>query len=181
MLIISERFPPREKGQNGREATRMRLILAVRYLSPLRKIIAQGYGLHSKRSAFNRAVADLIRSAIQGEYPDLSVDPARVRLTKGILQNPIGLQLTRLDDQLQLHFETNVAAFYSSGDDSIVLCAYNPELGIAGINDEECSRQDGSLSMQLPAQLMKAPVHVYCYAHDRQRKRFSNSLFLGAF
>lgn len=181
MLIISERKTTQGKEINGREAVKLRLVLAVRYLSPLRKLIAKGYGHHNKKSAFNRAVADVIRYAIIGEYPDFKIDPSLVKLTKGGLLNPLCLALTRVEATLQLSFELRIDDIYGFSDDQIVLCAYNPEHGVAGINDEKCYRTDGRLGLQLPVQLESGPVHVYLFAHDRDEKRFSRSEFLGTF
>jgi hypothetical protein len=181
MLIISERKTTQGKEINGREVVKLRLVLAVRYLSPLRKLIAKGYGQHNKKSAFNRAVADVIRYAITGEYPDFKIDPSLVKLTRGGLLNPLRPRLSRTETALQLNFDSRIDDIYGFSDDQIVLCAYNPEHGIAGINDEKCYRADGRLGLQLPVQLASEPVHVYLFAHDRDEKHFSRSEFLGTF
>lgn len=161
--------------------TQMRMTLAVRYLSPLRKIVAMGYGKHNKKSAFNMAVADAMRYAVKGEYPSLEIDPALVRLTKGGLYNPRDINLVRAADKLQLTFDARFDRFYLFRDDEIVLCAYNPALGIAGVNEEKCVRIAGKMELQLPVQLAEAPVQVYLFTRDRDGKRFSNSRYLGVF
>ena len=122
--------------------------MAVRYLSPLRKIVAMGYGKHNKKSAFNMAVANLMRYGVKGEYPALEIDPEMVRLTKGLLCDLRRTELVRVGDKLKLTFEASFDEFYSFSDDEVIVCAYNPALGIAGINEEKCLRTAGEMELQ---------------------------------
>ena len=179
MLLISEQNGRKKEDLNGKLVSQTRLTIAVRYLSPLRKIIAMGYGKHNKRSAFNMAVADAMRYAIEGMYPDLTVNPQKVRLTRGGLLHPLNPAAVRIGDKLTVTFDPGFDKLYGFGDDEVILCAYNPDVGVAGINEERCRRQDGALELQLPVQLADAAVTVYLFARDRSGKRFSNSVFLG--
>lgn len=179
MLLISDRYERKKESVNGRFVSQTRLAMAVRYLSPLRKIVAMGYGNHNKRSAFNRAVANLMRFAIEGVYPALTVNPQKVRVTMGGVLCPMNPAAVRIGDKLTVTFEPGFDKLYGFGDDEVILCAYNPDVGVAGINEEKCRRQDGALELQLPVQLADAPVTVYLFARDRSGKRFSNSVFLG--
>jgi len=181
MLIISECKVNKKAVVDGRIVAQTRLSTVVRYLSPLRKIVAQGYGTSDKRSAFNLAVAHILRYGLQGEYPALGVDPKGVRLTKGTLLIPPNPGVVRVEDKLLLTFHTVVNSFNAFGDDRVVLCAYNPQIGVAGINEEECLRMDGHLELELPVQLAEERVQIYLFVHDRKQKRFSDSIYLGEY
>lgn len=155
--------------------------MAVRFLSPLRKIIAMGYGRHNKKSAFNMAVADLMHNAIEGLYPALTVNPQKVRLTRGGLLCPRRPSPLRIADKLTVTFDPEFDELSGFGDDEVIVCAYNPDIAVAGINEEKCLRRDGALELQLPVHLADTPVMVYLFARDRSAKRYANSAFLGVF
>lgn len=184
MNIISNK--PARKHSNeidGRLAVRRRFKLAAEFLTPVRRLIHRGFATKRKgKTPFGRAMSYVLHRAIAGDYPNQYVDPSAVRLSEGALQNPIDVEVMRqgrlitveagwvLDRSMHMN---------EAWDDQLILCAYHPELRVAGINEVPSTREDGAVSLQLPPLLADKPVHLYLMVHDRNEKKWSNSKYLG--
>src|SRR5690606_38879109 len=77
------RKPAKAPTQRQLEA-RARLGLAMSFLKPLKAIIYRGFlaepSARTKITAMNAAASHMLNNAITGEFPDLQIDPAKVRL-----------------------------------------------------------------------------------------------------
>src|SRR5690606_13290446 len=89
MEFFYDRSKPKTKEQSyGKLAVQQRMRLAMGFLNPLRPIIAEswmGAGKGSKSKAFGQALKDLLRSAVEGQYPDQRIAPERVSISMGML------------------------------------------------------------------------------------------------
>jgi len=173
------------KAFDGRLIVCQRFKLAVDFLTPLSGIIVAGFATQQKgKTPHGRAMSYLLMRAVEGEYPHQYVNPARVRLSEGVLQNPEHVEVTRQGRSVRAIATSEMegdSVRNLAWDDRLVLSAYHPELRVAGVNDEERLREDGSIALQLPARLGDKPVHLYLMVHDRDRQKWSNSQYLGAF
>ncbi|WP_028295693.1 DUF6266 family protein [Olivibacter sitiensis] len=181
MLLISSKIARKKDDIDGRIIVRERFALANRYLGPMRKIIGRGFGYRlNKVQAFAKAVQILLDGGIQGQYPQLWVDPARVTLSSGTLPPVYHLDVRRKDDRITVDFIPH-RGIYGNADDGVVLCAHNAAIRIAGINEQKACREDGKVQLTLPPQLRDKEVDLYIFAHCRQYKKFSNSHYLGRY
>ncbi len=123
---------------DGRLPIRQRFQLASAFLKPLAKLIAKGFATRRKgKTAHGRAMSHLLLRAIQGEYPNQYVNPALVRLSEGVLQNPLHAEVTRQGRMVMVKVQSAHNAFNEAWDDRLVLYAYHPALCVVGINEEE--------------------------------------------
>jgi len=170
---------------DGRLAVRQRFKLAGEFLRPLSAIVAQGFATQQKgKTAHGRAMSYLLLRAVEGAYPNQYVNPAQVRLSEGVLQNPVEIEVSRQGALIRVEVTSqmgDITGLNLAWDDCLVLCAYHPGLRVAGINDEECLREEGIVALQLPPLLADKPVHLYLMTHDRDRRKWSNSRYLGEF
>ncbi|MFC3198239.1 DUF6266 family protein [Parapedobacter deserti] len=160
---------------------RARLALVMGFLKPLKAIIYPGFSVRytakTKVSAMNAAASHALNHAITGEYPDLDIDPAMVRLSRGML-----VGLPRAEAKLS---GTSVAATWSAempqfnghADDCATIVVYNPaeKTVMAG----EAKREVGIVSVDVSDEPPGSELLVYACVADRDRKQFSNSQFLG--
>ncbi|SEL88811.1 DUF6266 family protein [Parapedobacter koreensis] len=186
MNIISNTTERRKSSEiDGRLPIRQRFKLASEFLMPLHRLIRRGFATKRKgKSAFGRAMSYVLLRAVCGEYPDQYIDPAAVRLSEGVLQHPIRTEVTRQGRTVRVAVESRMGdldGLNQAWDDRLVLCAYNPALRVAGINDEERLREDGNVTLKLPPMLADKPVHLYLIVHDRSGQKWSNSKYLGEF
>ncbi|MFC3197618.1 DUF6266 family protein [Parapedobacter deserti] len=186
MNIISNR-PDRKLSSevDGRLAVRQRFKLASEFLMPVRRLIHRGFATKRKgKTAFGRAMSYVLLRAVEGDYPNQYVDPAKVRLSEGVLLNPALVEVTRQGRLINVEVASigaDLEGMNESWDDQLILCAYHPEQRVAGINEEPRRRDDGVVSLQLPPLLADKPVHLYLMVHDRAERRWSNSCYLGEF
>jgi len=182
MEWISKLAIPQEEKVNGRLAVQQRFKLAMEFLAPLSGLINRCRLPHKRKTPLGQAMSQVLHSAIEGEYPKQYVNPAKVLLCKGILSMPLEIEVVRMGALIQLEYHNDLHRLIcGEADDEIVICVYNPELRIAGINDEPATRAEGKATIHLPVQLRSTRVHVYVLAHSRDRKRFSRSVYLGEY
>src|SRR5690606_253348 len=69
---------------------RLRFAAAVVFAKPISYVFNVGYGRLAKQklTGYNLAVRQIYKEAIVGEHPDISVDPALVRISAGDLVRP---------------------------------------------------------------------------------------------
>lgn len=104
----------------------------------------------------------VFQTAIEGQYPDIYVNPAMVKISYGSLPGLIALQVDRSNSQIILSWNRDFCyasvAYY---DDVIVGCAYDVLGGVAAVNEQLVIRDDGQMQMQLPEGMETTAVHLY--------------------
>lgn len=185
MNVISNSERKKSNEVDGRLIIQQRFKLASEFLAPVRKLIQRGFATQKKgKTPFGRAMSYVLLRAVGGNYPDQYVDPAAVRLSEGVLLNPIRTEVTRQGRMVTVDVESlgdNPEGGSEAWDDRLILCAYHPDLRVAGINEEKRLREDGSVALELPPLLEDKPVHLYLMVHDRKERKWSNSKYLGEF
>lgn len=166
---------------DGRLAIRERFKLAMKFLGPLRGLIQRSYATRQKgKSAFGRAMSQVLQSAVEGEYPHQRINPAQVKLSEGPLCLPVVLDVTRSGRDIRVFFTSSANVNYA-WDDEVLLCAYAPDRRIAAISSKPGQRADGAVGVTLPSGLEDHPVHVYLMAHERNGRKWTRSGYLGEF
>ena len=185
MNVISNIEQKKSNEVNGSLVIQQRFKLASEFLTPVRRLIHRGFATKRKgKTPFGRAMSYVLHRAVAGNYPHQYIDPAAIRLSEGVLQNPIQPDVTRRGRMVTvevLSMGDNLEGMNEAWDDRLILCAYNPELRVAGINEEKRLREDGSVALELPPLLENKPVHLYLMVHDRNERKWSNSKYLGEF
>jgi len=183
MNVISNSERKKSYEADGRLIIQQRFKLASEFLAPVRKLIHRGFATQKKgKTPFGRAMSYVLLRAVAGDYPNQYIDPAAVRLSEGVLRNPIRTEVIRQGRMVNVEVESlggDSEGVNEAWDDRLVLCAYNPELRVAGINEEKRLREEGSVALELPPLLENKPVHLYLMVHDRKERKWSNSKYLG--
>lgn len=183
MNVISDKSTKQSSEIDGRLTVRQRFKLASEFLTPVRRLIDRGFATKRKgKTAFGRAMSYLLLRAVAGEYPNQYVCPEAVRLSEGVLMNPIKVEVVRQGQWITLEttsWSDDADLYNQSWDDQLVVCAYHPGERVAGINETPCTREERTVSLQLPPLLADKPVHLYLMVHDRAERRWSNSKYLG--
>ena len=160
---------------------REKFAMASGFLKPLKELIYEGFlGAHprgNKVSAMNAAVSHLINHAINGEFPDLTVNPAEVRLSRGKLAKLAITGFGRKDRSVEVNWEYGGARASGHSDDRVRVVVYNLQEKTVMINDTV--RQSGEITVDVAEEPTGSELLVYVYVADRRGKWFSNSQFLG--
>lgn len=180
MLVISQRSI-KEVEPSAALATRQRFAQAKFFLNPINSLIRIGFSRGKKtKSPIGQAMSFLIRNAMVGEYPDIKVDPALAKVSNGGFSGQGINRVYREGDSVVLEWSFMASRIADvEWDDELILCAYDVEQGNAAINEEKVLRRDEKMEIALPSILHGRPVHLYLVVHDRDRKYFSRSQYLG--
>jgi hypothetical protein len=111
-------------------AQQVRFTVMVKYLQPMTDLLALGFRDSSARmSGFNIAVKYNLDSALTGVYPDFTVDPAGLLVSRGPLRAAQSAAVaSAVAGQLAFSWKDNTVSGSSSAGDKAILVAYSPEL-----------------------------------------------------
>lgn len=168
----------------AKELNKIRFAKARAFITPLSKIIAMGLATSKRRKTpLGRAMSQILQSCMEGEYPNIQVNPAKVLLSRGGLHRLGQVMASREGGQVKIHWTMpfHPSFYHYYADDQVVLCAYNPELGLACINEHKVLRREKKLELILADGLKDQKVHLYLLVHTWDKKKFSNSQYLGEY
>lgn len=183
MLVISNKKETQSE-PNKSKAIQLGFKLVRYFLNPLNLLIQLGFATRKKgKTALGRAMSHHLRNAVTGEYPNIMVDPAKAKISEGTLARVLVEQVERVDDRITVKWMLPDRYFpdYCNWDDELILCAYDVEAGNAAINEQQVIRKDMLMTLELPAVLHQKQVHLYLMLHDRDKRKVSNSTYLGYF
>lgn len=179
--ISKMNVPKKLPDLNGRLVVRTRFKIARQFLTPLTTLINLGFATKKRgKTAMGRAMSYMLLRCIDGEYPNLYVNASLVRLSEGPVPTPFGITVEREESSITVRWDYHDRD--SDGgyaDDGVIVCAYNLQSGIAGINEKLATRSDKQLIINLPSDLYKQPVHLYLLTHTRDKVSFSKSVYVG--
>lgn len=184
MKVLSLQSANKPKIENGTQTVRMKFQKARLFLNPVNLVIQIGFKHRkNKGTAIGRAMAFTLHSAMEGAYPNISVNPAKARLSIGVKGNLHGTSVSRSGNSISMSWDPQDVGILSidANDDRVLLCAYAIDQELAAINEEEIWRSHGQLLMDLPHGMHGLKVHLYLIVHDRTKQNCSNSRYLGVF
>ncbi len=163
----------------AKAVVKRRFQLATIALRPLLPLIKIGYQAIFRRNRsvrpYNHAMSQIIKGAISGDYPELSIDYSRVLLSKGAYEQVSEPAVLRSGDSLELTYGTVGA----KADDIViwaVLCVEMEE-----VLATQGTRIEGGLSLHIPRHLAPYRHHHYLIVGDRSYNRFAQSKYLGVY
>lgn len=166
---------PRQQDAQSRLATVMR------FLKPLKEIIymgfAQAHPSRSKTTAMNAAASHMLNYAVEGAFPDITINPAAVRLSRGTLAPLPDIAYEQVGSTVTITWSPLLPRFSGHRDDIVMAVCYN--LQERSVSVVEALRCEGLATLDL----FELPRHssslMYMCVCDRDRKQFSSSQFLG--
>lgn len=168
----------------AKELNKIRFAKARAFITPLSKIIAMGLATSKRRKTpLGRAMSQILQSCMEGEYPNIQVNPAKVLLSIGPVWRlgDVEVAINGAKITLQWNMPSSEILHPYYADDHVLLCAYNPQLGLACINEQKVVRSDKELELELSGGLQNEKVHLYLLVHTWDKKKFSNSQYLGEY
>lgn len=119
----------KKKSSDAQAATRIRFGLAVKILRYMRPIVELGFCDDAiEKTGMNAAISYVMKHAIAGEFPDFSIAFDHVLISRGKLPNVE--QVTVVADApetLRFNWTNNEGIGKATGDDKVLLVAYNEE------------------------------------------------------
>lgn len=159
----------------------MRFSMMTAFLNPIRDLFDIGYrNAPSTATTYNHALAENVRTAITGVYPDLAIDFSQVQLSRGAL--PVGAEasvLAAAGRELQFRWLDNSGKLKAVAKDLAVALVYCPELKDAEYSVGRAIRSDQSLSMSLPAEFAGREVETWIFWTSANGKNITATVYTG--
>jgi hypothetical protein len=157
-----------------------RFKLAVRFLRPLRNLLS----LTFKGSAFemterNVALSLTLAEAVTGAYPDFRIDPSKVLVSKGSLENVDAPTATAAaGGTINFAWMDNSGQLDAQASDRAVLVAYNVATRKASFASGTSQRNSGNGALVTP-QFSGQTVHTWIAFMSESGKDVSDSIYTG--
>lgn len=160
---------------------RSRLAAVMRFLKPLKEIIymgfAQAHPSRSRTTAMNAAASHMLNYAVEGSYPDITINPAAVRLSRGTLAPLPDAAYEQTGSAVTVTWNPMLLKYSGNADDRVMAICYN--LRERSVMVVEAMRSDAMATLDLVELPLNSTSLIYVLVVDRDKKQFSNSQFLG--
>lgn len=164
-------------------AQRSRFRMVTAFLKSIKDILKVGYSDSKQkgRLGYNVAFQHVINNAIDGIYPDQTIDYSAVQIASGSLAGLMGLEVEESAPQvLTLTWQAEVNRFNAFHDDQVIALLYNVDDNFFSVY-EAAVRQDASLEISLPTSYAGARVVGWVFNIHRDGVITSTSQFVGEF
>lgn len=149
-------------------------------LVPFHPFINIGFqNLAQGKTAISAAYSLNFHQAVTGRYPNLGVDYSKLIISKGALpglNSPV-MALTSADviEITWQNSDSNMATY----NDQLMFVVYSPHLDFSDGFVGAALRRDLHCSFRLDPRLIGTPLEVYIGLTSHNRKKISNSIYLG--
>jgi hypothetical protein len=133
-------------------AQRMRFAMIQQFLRPILPFIKLGFGgLAVGRSAYNAAVSYNLQFALKGDYPDIALDYANSRVSRGNLHGTKSASLLRDGENgVCVKWEGKSKSRKANGDDVVAVLLFFPITGYSYWSLDAGKRSDGMVTIKFP-------------------------------
>ncbi len=161
---------------------RSRFAVTIKFLEPLTEAIRTGFrNFAIKMSAFNSAMSYNIHNAIQGTYPNYTVDYPNALISKGKLPCPLNQAASStVVGTVKFDWEDNSDEVKARADDQTLLIVYNPVQEQAVVIAGLAERADSTQTVTVPDSFSGDLVECYMAFKAKEGDLISNSGFAGA-
>lgn len=165
------------------QANHQAMAVTTRFLSHLSEFVNNGFDLEARgtiRNQHNMAVSYIKKNALQGEYPNISIDYAKVQLSKGRLAIPKDLRMEKVAGGIQISWAPN--HYLGEGaqyDDCLQLAVCFPEKGKKKVELNFSKRELGTAFLPLEPEELERSMEVYLFLRAANHDSVSDTVYLG--
>jgi hypothetical protein len=127
----------------------------------------------------NAAKSYQLLHAIQGEYPDISINYAAARLTQGILELPLNPEATAEGNGVRFNWTYNTALNWSNRGARVMVLVYVEETGESFYQFTGARITEETDFLEMPTEVKGLQLHAYMSFVADDRRSISNSIYLG--
>jgi hypothetical protein len=160
---------------------RLELKVMIGFLKLMTEFLNVGFKVApgSNKSPFNVATSYNIRHGLTGVYPDISIDFSKVRLSMGNVEPAVNLSVVLGDVGLVFSWDGTIPQYYPSPTDQTIVLAFFPVQNKVVYGLYGARRLDGTVVLEIPDDLIAESMEVYFAFVSADRKRGSDSVYLG--
>jgi hypothetical protein len=159
---------------------RSKFALTLAFLKPITNYVRVGFKPYAtKQTAFNAAMSYIVANAISGEYPNHTLDFAKVLVSRGSLF-PVENASAEADaGKITISWTDNSGISDALPTDVAMPLVFNPLKVEAVFSTSAAARADGMAEINLPADWAGDNVEVYLGFVSADGKAIANSIYLG--
>ena len=163
-------------------AQRQKWSVTMHFLQPLTEFLKTGYkNFAVKMTCINAAMAYNIKNALQGTYPNFTIDYPNALVSRGNLAPALNqVAASTVAGTVLFTWDDNSDEINASPFDKNLLVVYNPEKNQAVTFSELGERADGTQSVTVPNSFSGDLVHCYIGFITIDGQLLSNSKYAGA-
>jgi len=162
-------------------ALRTKFAMVTQFLMPLSSLINESYRrINPNKSGLQLSIRQLLKEALQGVYPNIEIDPARVSLIRGNLPSPVGnMTYVARTDELDFYWPQVSNNYQNSGDELGILIwcrtlnEFYSKLNLGVRRDQEFC------TIPIPGEFKGREIHVWLFYRSADHRSFSNSTYMG--
>ncbi len=151
------------------------------FMKPLSAFVLVGYDLEAqirRVNPYNAMVICVRKNAVQGVYPERSIDFSKVLMTKGTLPvTKASAEITKTG--ITFTWDTLLIAHNTHHSDQVIMLAYFPELKETRYVTAGAHRFKGNDTLPLAGIKKGYQAEVYISFITDDRRNISNSVYLG--
>ncbi|WP_316821333.1 DUF6266 family protein [Pedobacter gandavensis] len=162
-------------------ANYQKMSVTMKLLSNMTGFIKLGFGLQAKgtvHNAHNLATSYLKKHALKGEYPNISVDYTKVKLSEGSMPATRDLKIVKVAGGLEISWDPT-HSYELQHNDSVMVMLCFPETG----RDREylniARRSEGKCFLPLLEEQLSQQIEPYIAFISADGESVSNSVYLG--
>ena len=163
-------------------ANRQAMRVTMNLLKPMQRFIKHGFehkAIGTVCNAFNLATSYNKSNALQGEYPNISVDYAKVVLSSGDLPLAADMQISKTAGGLLLKWNPEKLEKGDQHDDLVMVALYYPGSQGATAYMNAGKRSIGECFIRVSKTLLDEPTEAYACFKSADGPGISDSLYLG--
>lgn len=174
-LAVNVSNPRTDKQQHQRT----KFSMTVAFLKAINPYVRIGYRDYTHRqTSFNAAMSYIIRNAVKGSGLDLSIDYARVLVSRGSLMPVFNAVSTVKDNKVAFTWTDNSGMGDARATDVAMPLAYNKDKGEAVYLTSAGTRASATAELSLPASWAGDALAIYLGFSDEDSVRIANSICL---
>ena len=148
----------------------------VKELNCMRKLFTVTFG---GQYGINHAVSLAMKTCVSGQFPEFKIDYSRLQLSKGSIQLPLTVNISRLkQDSFMLEW-SYAELLDKQYDDNLSIVLLNTTNKEMLYNQNIALRTDRKVEFCLPEHWLKSEIHAWLYFSSSNNNSFSDSKYLG--
>lgn len=169
------------KPSKNQLANHQAMSVIVKLLAPIKEFINVSFELEARgttKNQYNLATSYNKKHAIQGKYPNLSVDYSKLILSKGNLEEAENPKLVKKAKGVEVSWN-KTAEDLERLDDLVMILLYHPLKNASTNVFYAVTRRKGKYFIPLNALTLKQPIEAYICFKATDGKSISNSVYAG--
>jgi hypothetical protein len=167
----------------ARKANCEKMTVVNHFLQPALPFIQIGFRFEAEgtnRNAYNEAVSYNKMNALQGEYPNISMDYSKVLVSKGNLPAAKQTQIEKTENGIAFTWDTSDISSQRQHDRTMLLISF-PELGIVSYHPSGSKRIEGKDLLYFDQDYKDEHMEVYISFVNAEGTQVSDSVYAGTF